>query len=351
MNNPFDGLRLADEPVAPSPEFGTDLRQRLAVLLGTPTIITTTLRSSTMSADSKPTTVGSLQTQTGDRVTPYLTVDQGDVALKFYGAAFGAVEIMRVVMNEETAQLGHAEFRIGDAVFYLSDEFPEMGVKSPRTLGGTSVAMHLEVTNVDAAFSTAVAAGAESLAEPADQAHGARHGTIVDPFGHRWMLSQQIEEVSTTDYSQRMSEDGMLVTTGPEPVGSPGIWAALNFADARKGIQFMVEVLGFEEALIVPGHDDPEVIEHSQLRWPEGGVVQAATAGRHGNVFSGRPTGAESLYVITGDPVAVHQRCVTAGADIVAPLESPPYDPEGLVFTVRDPEGNLWSFGNYAGVS
>ncbi len=226
-----------------------------------------------------------------------------------------------------------------------------MGVKSPRTLGGTSVAMHLEVSDVDSAFATAVAAGAESLTEPADQAHGARHGTIVDPFGHRWMLSQQIEEVSTTDYSKRMSEDGIVVTTGPEPVGSPGIWAALNFSDARKGIQFMVEVLGFEEALVVPGDDDPEVIEHSQLRWPEGGVVQAATAGRHGNVFSGRPTGAESLYVITNDPAAVHQRCEHAGADIVSPLEPPPYDPTGLVFTVRDPEGNLWSFGTYAGVS
>ncbi len=289
------------------------------------------------------------QTQVRNEVTPYLTVDQGDTALKFYGAAFGAVEIMRVVMNEDTGQLGHAEFRIGDAAFYLSDEFPEMGVKSPRTLGGTSVAMHLEVTDVDAVFATAVAAGAESLAEPADQAHGARHGTIVDPFGHRWILSQQVEEVSTTDYSQRMSEDGMLVTTGPEPVRSPGIWAALNFVDAREGIRFMVEGLGFEEALIVPGHEDPEVIEHSQLRWPEGGVVQAATAGRPGNVFSDRPTGAESLYVIANDPVAVHQRCVVAGADIVAPLEPPPFDPEGLMFTVRDPEGNLWTFGTYAG--
>lgn len=127
-----------------------------------------------------------------------------------------------------------------------------------------------------------------------------------------------------------------------------GIWAALNYADATEGIRFLTEVLGFEEQLIVPG-EEPGVVEHSQYTWPEGGTVQTASANRAGNVFSQRATGEQSLYVITADPMAVYRRCVDAGAEILLEPESPEYDPDGTVFTVTDPEGNLWSFGTYAG--
>ena len=131
---------------------------------------------------------------------------------------------------------------------------------------------------------------------------------------------------------------------------SAGIWAALNYADAIAGIRFMVDVLGFEEDLVVPG-EEPGMVEHSQLRWPEGGVVQAATANRPGNIFSQQPTGAQSLYVITSDPMAVYHRCVAANVEIVRAPESPDYDPEGVAFSIQDGEGNLWSFGTYAGES
>ena len=129
-----------------------------------------------------------------------------------------------------------------------------------------------------------------------------------------------------------------------------GIWAALNFQDAKAGIRFMVEVLGFTAELVVPGETEGEVV-HSQLRWPEGGVIQAATANREGNVFSEQPIGAASIYVITADPAAVYERCATAGVDIIAPLSSPDHDPGGSVFSLRDAEGNLFSFGTYAGES
>lgn len=127
-----------------------------------------------------------------------------------------------------------------------------------------------------------------------------------------------------------------------------GIWAALNYEDAQAGIRFLTEVLGFEERLVVPG-EDPGVVEHSQFIWPEGGTIQAASANRPGNVFSQRATGQQSLYVITSDPDAVYRRCVDAGAKVLMEPESPDYDPEGSVFTIEDPEGNLWSFGTYAG--
>jgi PhnB protein len=343
VNDPFEILGGTETPLQPSAQFANDLREQLALLINTPTIALTA-RSSTMSATQSSTTPAAT------KVTPYLTVHDGSAALDFYEAAFGATTAMRVVMDETTGQLGHAEFHIGTAAFYLSDEFPDMGVLSPRTLGGTAVALHVEVADVDGMFATAVSAGATSLREPADQPHGARHGTLVDPFGHRWMLSQQIESVSAETYGDRMREQGASVTGAAAAAVRPdgGIWAALNFADAPAGIRFMIDVLGFTEDLIVTG-PDASIVEHSQLRWPEGGIVQAATANRPGNVFSERPIGTESLYVITRDPMAVYDRCIAVGTEVVFEPASPDYDPDGLVFAIRDPEGNIWSFGTYAG--
>jgi len=290
-------------------------------------------------------------------VIPYLCVHDGAAALDFYTAAFGAVEVMRMVMDPADGQVGHAEFRIGAATFYLADEFPGMGVVSPETLGGTGVAMHLSVDNVDEIFAQAIGHGATELQAPADQPHGARHGTLLDPFGHRWMLSQQIEQVPMAEVAERLSTGGGQVTLGPgaqdadmagDTAGPGGIWAALNYADAEAGIAFLIDVLGFTSQIVVPGEAPGEVV-HSQLVWPEGGIVQAATANRDGNLFSERPIGTESLYVVTADPGAVYERCVAAGVEMVLEPESPDYDPAGMNFTIRDPEGNLWSFGTYAG--
>ncbi len=158
--------------------------------------------------------------------TPYLAVHDGTAAPSFYSSAFGAIEVMRVVMEE--SRIGHAEFRIGAATFYLSDEFPEIGVVSPRTLGGSSVTLHLEVDDVDGLYARAVVAGAEAQAEPADQPHGARHGTLVDPFGHRWMLSQQVEQVSADVYGDRLSSYGMRLelTSAVHRPAAGGTWSS-----------------------------------------------------------------------------------------------------------------------------
>jgi uncharacterized glyoxalase superfamily protein PhnB len=167
------------------------------------------------------------------------------------------------------------------------------------------------------------------------------------------MLSQTIEQLSAAELDSRMGDAGFAVETGTA-AGAAGavdvgqIWAAVNAADAPRMIRFMADVLGFSEQLVVPGAES-DVIEHSQLVWPEGGTVQVATADRPGNVFSARPVGAQSLYVITADPAAVYRRCLDAGVDIVAEPSAPDYDPDGSVFSIRDHEGNLWSFGTYAG--
>lgn len=85
----------------------------------------------------------------------------------------------------------------------LSDEHPEMNVRGPEALGGSPVSLHLYVSDVDAVFSRAIAAGAKAERPPSDQFYGDRAGTLVDPFGHRWFLASRKEEVSPAEMQRR----------------------------------------------------------------------------------------------------------------------------------------------------
>lgn len=280
--------------------------------------------------------------------TPYLTVRGGVDALAWYTQALGATEAFRVM--DDDGRVGHAEFAIDGARIMLSDAYPDYGVRSPADLGGSAVTVHLEVTDVDTRFAQAIEAGATAINEPADQPHGSRHGTLVDPFGHRWMLSQVIEDVDLATYRDRSSGSGFTVEITGEPgplAGEPGIWAGLYYRDALAGIRFLIDVLGFEEQTLHTEPDDPTVVVHCELRWPEGGVVQAGTYVAD-NPFVQAP-GAQSIYVITRDPRAVWDRCQAAGVAVIRPPEEPHYHPGGLTFAIGDPEGNILSFGDYTG--
>jgi len=135
---------------------------------------------------------------------PYITVHDGSAAIEFYQRAFGAVEISR--MSDPSGKVGHAEIRIGDSFIMLSDEFPEYGARSPQTIGGSPVMLHLYVEDVDAVAESAVAAGA-TLDEPvADQFYGDRGGKLTDPFGHRWWIASRVEEVSAEEAKRRAAE-------------------------------------------------------------------------------------------------------------------------------------------------
>ena len=99
--------------------------------------------------------------------------------------------------------MGHAEVKIGETVFMLSDEYPEHGIKGPLTLGGTTFAIHLHVDDADALFKRAVEAGATPVREPADQFYGERGGTVRDPFGHEWLFGHEIEKVTPEEMQRR----------------------------------------------------------------------------------------------------------------------------------------------------
>jgi len=100
-------------------------------------------------------------------VTPYLIVTGAASAIEFYKHAFGAKEVMRIPHPD--GRVGHAELQIGDSRIMLADEFPEIGARSPMSLGGTPVGIQLYVDDVDAVTARALAAGAKMLRPLKDQ--------------------------------------------------------------------------------------------------------------------------------------------------------------------------------------
>jgi len=134
-------------------------------------------------------------------VTPYLCIDGAAEAIEFYKKAFGAKELSR--MPAPGGKVGHAEVQIGDSHVMLADEFPEMGFRSPKSIGGTPVMMHLYVEDVDAAVTRAASAGAKVVRAVEDQFYGDRGGKIEDPFGHSWYVSTHVEDVSPEELEKR----------------------------------------------------------------------------------------------------------------------------------------------------
>jgi PhnB protein len=137
-------------------------------------------------------------------ITPYLVVNDAAGAIEFYKSAFGASELMR--MTAAAGRVGHAEIRIGDSRIMLADEFPEMGARSARTLGGSPVHIYLYVEDVDAVTGKALAAGAKELRPVKDQFYGDRSGSIEDPFGHVWHVSTHKEDVPQDELKRRADE-------------------------------------------------------------------------------------------------------------------------------------------------
>ncbi len=136
-------------------------------------------------------------------VTPYLTVKGAAKALEFYKRSFGATEVMR--MDGPNGTISHAEIKIGDSHVMLSDEFPEKGMRSPESYGGTPVGIMIYVPDVDGVHGKAVANGAKVEQAPENQFYGDRSSCVVDPFGHRWFISTHVEDVSMEEMEKRMA--------------------------------------------------------------------------------------------------------------------------------------------------
>jgi len=137
--------------------------------------------------------------------TPYLILKDAAAAIEFYKKAFGATELERIA--DESGAIRHAEIKIGDSPFMMTEETPSFpDYLSPQSRGGTPVHIYLYVEDADALFNQAVSAGATVLQPIADQFYGDRVGGVTDPFGHVWYIATRIENLSAEEIQRRAAE-------------------------------------------------------------------------------------------------------------------------------------------------
>jgi PhnB protein len=138
-------------------------------------------------------------------VFTYLRLRDAARAIEFYQRAFGVREKFRLV-EPGTNRVGHAELEFGNTVIMVSEEYPELNILGPESIGGTSVSIHLHVDDADAMIKSAVDAGATLLRAPKDQFYGERSGSVRDPFGHEWLLGHSIEAMEPEEMQRRYDE-------------------------------------------------------------------------------------------------------------------------------------------------
>ena len=325
--NPFDQLRMDDTLAArPDPRFAARLRAEVEAALAPEitlparkvdtTMSDQTTESSTASTAAASTAAASTAAATSpgrQAVVPYLAVDDAAGALGWYRDALGAVELMRY--TDDDGRIGHAEIEVHGAHLYLSDAYPEIGVVAPSAGAGSSVALHLDVQDVDHVHDRAVAAGATSQRGPTDQTHGSRTATIVDPYGHRWMLSTQIASPSVEEIDA--AEPGFQVT-GAGGEGSPVSPIQLGYFTIRT--DDIGRAAAFYSALF-GWNVDPVNGHVSNCDLPFG--------------FENQYYDGVNLWMKVRDPEPVIARVRELGGEIVADTESP----SGRAIECRDDQG------------
>jgi PhnB protein len=143
-----------------------------------------------------------------DQFIPHLVVNNGLAAIDFYKKVFGA-EAGHAMMSPDGTKVLHGEIILDGHKLFVSDEFDKSeggSLKTPRTLGGTTARVTLEVDDADGLVARAVAEGATVNLPVADMFWGARYGKFVDPFGHEWGINQQLQQQSDAETEARAGE-------------------------------------------------------------------------------------------------------------------------------------------------
>jgi uncharacterized glyoxalase superfamily protein PhnB len=130
-------------------------------------------------------------------VNPHIVVRGADRAAGFYREAFGAQERERIPTPD--GRIMSLQLQIGETTLHVADEFPEMDVLAPPSIGGSPVVLGLEVDDAEAVFARAVAAGAQVRQPLGEMFWGDLHGQLEDPFGHRWNISQHLRDVPSAE--------------------------------------------------------------------------------------------------------------------------------------------------------
>jgi uncharacterized glyoxalase superfamily protein PhnB len=182
LQDPLDVLHTDDLPVQPDPDFAARLRRQLESALSLPEGVVMSGTTSAIAELAEPVAPRTPR----PAALPYLSVANARAAIAWYADAFGAVVVGNPIVMED-GRIGHAEIAIDGGVLYLADEYPELGLKAP-TPKAVSVSLMLHVGDTDAALQQAREHGATVVLEISEN-YGTRNATIIDPFGHRWMLS------------------------------------------------------------------------------------------------------------------------------------------------------------------
>jgi PhnB protein len=135
------------------------------------------------------------------QLIPVIAVRDGKGAIEFYKQAFDARE--RTRMEDPSGKIMHAEIEIGSALLMLADKCENYNYTPEEVDGKSPIALHLYVEDVDATVESAVAAGGTVVIPVADQFYGDRSGRVRDPFGHVWLISSHIEDVSPEEMERR----------------------------------------------------------------------------------------------------------------------------------------------------
>jgi PhnB protein len=137
-------------------------------------------------------------------ITPHLVVGDAARAAEWYRDVLGAEERGR--LEVPGGKLMQVELWFGDSAVMLADEFPEMGVLSPQSVGGTATVLHFSTDDADAVWQRALDGGAEVRQPLQDAFWGERYGQITDPFGHRWGIAQRLREVPREELGKAVWE-------------------------------------------------------------------------------------------------------------------------------------------------
>ena len=268
----------------------------------------------------------------------YICIAGASAALDFYRDAFGAKELMR--LTEPDGKIGHAEIQIGDAVLSISDEYPDYGVFSPKTIGGSSVKIHLNVTDVDAFAERAIKAGATLVRPIEDQFYGDRSGQLADPFGYTWIVATHLRDVPVDEMQKEVEKFAQ------ERSAKNSYEAGINEPKMRRENRHAVTPY-------ITVHKPAEVIDFVTQSF--GAVEHFRATGSAGGMHAEVSIG-DSIVMIGGAehiepmPTAIHlyvpdvdqayERAVSAGAKSLMPVGDQPYGERSG--GVEDSQGNRW---------
>lgn len=268
----------------------------------------------------------------------HICISGASAALDFYREAFGAKELMR--LTEPDGKIGHAEIQIGDAVLSISDEYPDYDALSPKTIGGSSVKIHLDVTDVDAFAERAINAGATLVRPIADQFYGDRSGQIKDPFGYTWVLSTHLRDVPVAEMQKEVEKFAR------EESAKKSYEAGINEPKMRRENRRAVTPY-------ITVHNPAEVIdfvtqsfgaiEHFRATGSAGGMHAEVSIGDSIVMIGGAehiepmPT---AIHLYVPDVDQMYERALSAGAKSLMPVADQPYGERSG--GVEDSQGNRW---------